>query len=266
MIFVRISHEWDKVALIGDRDIMGGLAKGLKVIEAFTAERPRLSIAEAAAVAGLDRATTRRCLLTLSETGYAAYDGKFFTLTPRVLRLGTGCLAAMPLPRIVQPVLDRLSQEIGESTSVSILDETEIVYVARAAQRRVMSISLMPGSRLPAYCTSMGRVLLAALKPDEARDILLHSSRIARTERTVTDIDGLMAILVETRKKGRAIIDQEVEIGLRSIAVPLTTARGVTVAALNVGLSAGAEPISALEARFLPALEKVKAELAQMLA
>ena len=105
-----------------ERDLMGGLMKGLKVVEAFSAERPRLSISEAAETAALDRATTRRCLLTLSEMGYAAYDGKFFTLTPRVLRLGTGCLAAMPLPRIVQPVLDRLSQEIGESTSVSILD------------------------------------------------------------------------------------------------------------------------------------------------
>lgn len=103
------------------------------MIEAFSAERPRLSISDAADIAGLDRATTRRCLLTLSELGYAAYDGKFFTVTPKVLRLGTGCLATMPLPRIVQPLLDRLSEEIGQSTSVSILDETEIVYVARAA-------------------------------------------------------------------------------------------------------------------------------------
>lgn len=251
--------------MIKERDIMGGLMKGLKVIEAFSAERPRLSITEAAEAAGLDRATTRRCLLTLSEMGYAAYDGKFFTLTPRVLRLGTGCLAAMPLPRIVQPVLDRLSQEIGESTSVSILDESEIVYVARAAQRRVMSIALMPGSRLPAYCTSMGRVLLAALDPAEARQVLQASTRTARTERTVTNLDALMAILEETRRQGYALIDQEVELGLRSIAVPLTTARGQTVAALNVGLGAGAESMSALAARYLPALRKVQAELSQVL-
>lgn len=251
---------------VTERDMMGGLAKGLKVIEAFTADRPRLSIAEAAAVSGLDRATTRRCLLTLSETGYAQYDGKFFTLTPRVLRLGTGCLAAMPLPRIVQPVLDRLSQEIGESTSVSILDETEIVYVARAAQRRVMSIALMPGSRLPAYCTSMGRVLLAALEPAEARHLLERSDLTRRTERTVTDPDRLMALLEETRKQGYAVNDQEVEIGLRSIAVPLTTARGQTVAALNVGLAAGPEEISTVRDRLLPALLKVKAELAKVLA
>lgn len=249
-----------------ERDIMGGLSKGLKVIEAFSADRPRLSITEAAATAGLDRATTRRCLLTLSETGYADYDGKFFTLTPRVLRLGTGCLAAMPLPRIVQPVLDRLSQEIGESTSVSILDETEIVYVARAAQRRVMSIALMPGSRLPAYCTSMGRVLLAALDPADARHILENSSLVARTDRTVTDPDTLVVLLEEIRRHGYALIDQEVEIGLRSIAVPLETVRGRVVAALNVGLAAGAESMSALTERLLPALQGAKAELSRVLA
>lgn len=248
-----------------ERDLMGGLMKGMKVIEAFSAERPRLSISEAAETASLDRATTRRCLLTLSEMGYAAYDGKFFTLTPRVLRLGTGCLAAMPLPRIVQPVLDRLSQEIGESTSVSILDAGEIVYVARAAQKRVMSIALMPGSRLPAYCTSMGRVLLAALPVAEARQILEAAPRPSRTALTVTDLDALIAILTETREQGYALIDQEVELGLRSIAVPLTNARGQTVAALNVGLSAGAEPVSVLAERYLPALRRVQAELAQVL-
>lgn len=252
--------------MVGERDIMGGLMKGLTVIEAFSADRPRLSIAEAATATGLDRATTRRCLLTLSEMGYAAYDGKFFTLTPRVLRLGTGCLAAMPLPRIVQPVIDKLSLEIGESTSVSILDETEIVYVARAAQRRVMSIALMPGSRLPAYCTSMGRVLLAALEPDRARHIQESAPRPKRTSRTVTDIEALMAILSDTRERGYSLIDQEVELGLRSIAVPLVTARGQTVAALNVGLAASAETMEELAERYLPALRRVKAELAQVLA
>lgn len=251
---------------VKERDMMGGLAKGLRVIEAFSAERPRLSIAEAAEVAGLDRATTRRCLLTLSELGYAAYDGKFFTVTPRVLRLGTGCLATMPLPRIVQPLIDTLSAEIGQSTSVSILDETEIVYVARAAQRRVMSIALMPGSRLPAYCTSMGRVLLAALEPGEARRVLEASTLAARTERTVTHIEALTAEIAEVRRRGHAAIDQEVETGLRSVAVPLKTMRGKTVAALNVGLAATAEPMDAVVAHYLPALERVQTELSSMLA
>lgn len=250
--------------VVQDRDLMGGLMKGLKVIEAFSAERTRLSIAEAAELAGLDRATTRRCLLTLADGGYADYDGKFFTLTPRVLRLGVGCLAAMPLPRVVQPLLDALSQEIGESTSVSILDGAEIVYVARAAQRRVMSIALMPGSRLPAYCTSMGRVLLGALEPKEARSILASHPRAARTDRTVTEVEALMAILAETRARGFAFIDQEVEIGLRSLAVPLVNARGATVAALNVGLAASGELPDALAERLLPALLAVKAEFRRL--
>lgn len=249
---------------VQERDLMGGLMKGLKVIEAFSADRARLSIAKAAELAGLDRATTRRCLLTLSEGGYADYDGKFFTLTPRVLRLGVGCLAAMPLPRVVQPLLDALSQDIGESTSVSILDGAEIVYVARAAQRRVMSIALMPGSRLPAYCTSMGRVLLAALDPSEARDVLASHPRPARTDRTVTEIDAILEILLETAARGYAFIDQEVEIGLRSLAVPLVNGRGATVAALNVGLAASGETRASVVERLLPSLLKARSEFRRL--
>jgi len=244
---------------------MGGLAKGLKVIEAFTAEHPRLSISEAAEISGYDRATTRRCLLTLAELGYCAYDGKYFTVTPRVLRLGTGCLASMPLPRIVQPWLDRLSEEIGQSTSVSILDDGEIVYVARASQRRVMSIALMPGSRLPAYCTSMGRVLLAALPPERALELLSAEPLVQRTARTQTDVGELQRILQDVKAAGYASIDQEVEVGLRSIAVPLAGARGQTLAALNVGLAATEEPMQAMVSRYLPALLRIKAELSGIL-
>ena len=252
--------------MANDRDLMSGLTKGLKVLEAFRAEQPRLSISQVADAAGLDRATTRRCLLTLAELGYAAYDGKYFTVTPKVLRLGTSCLATMPLPRIVQPVLDKLSEAIGQSTSVSILDETEIVYVARAAQRSVMSISLMPGSRLPAYCTSMGRVLLAALDREEQIAVLEKSDRRARTALTLIEIDALVEELVATRQRGYALIDQEVELGLRSIAVPVNNIRGQTVAALNVGLSASAASMEDLVERYLPALLSVQSELAGMLA
>ncbi len=251
--------------MTSERDLMGGLAKGLKVIEAFSADHPRLSISQAADIAGLDRATTRRCLLTLAELGYAAYDGKYFTVTPKVLRLGTGCLATMPLPRIVQPLLDQLSEQIGQSTSVSILDETEIVYIARAAQRRVMSIALMPGSRLPAYCTSMGRVALAALDVEERRRILTMSHLEARTPRTITDIEVLMAELEATSTRGYALIDQEVEMGLRSIAVPLKNVRRQTVAALNVGVPATAASMEELVENYLPALLGVQSELGRML-
>lgn len=247
------------------RDMMGGLAKGLSIIEAFSAERPRLSISEAADIAELDRATARRCLLTLAELGYAAYDGKFFTVTPKVLRLGTACLATMPLPRIVQPFLDQMSENIGQSTSVSILDDTEIVYVARAAQRRVMSIALMPGSRLPAYCTSMGRVLLSSLTVEDRRVLLERSAITARTPMTLTDIDALLAEIEETAARGYAMIDQEVEVGLRSLAVPLRNARGKTVAALNVGVAASAGSMQELVERYLPTLTAVQMELKGLL-
>lgn len=250
---------------ISERDRMSGLAKGLAVIETFTADRPRQSIAEVAAASGLDRATARRCLLTLTHQGYADWDGKFFTLTPRVLRLGTACLAAMPLPQLVQPVLDALSDEIGESSSVSILDGDEIVYIARAAQQKVMSIALMPGSRLPAHCTSMGRVLLAALPEEEARRRLGAAPLPARTPLTLTDPEAVMRRLAQVRADGHALNDQEIEIGLRSIAVPVLSARGKVVAALNIGVSAARATPEDLRRHFLPALLRVQDTLRRML-
>jgi len=246
---------------IAERDIMGGLAKGLAVIETFTAERPRQSISEVSVASGLDRATARRCLLTLARQGYADYDGKYFTLTPRVLRLGTGCLAAMPLPRLVQPVLDQLSEELGESTSVSTLDDTEIVYIARAARAKVMSIGLMPGSRLPAYCTSMGRVMLAALPVEDAKARLGTRPLPARTALTLTNPAQVLSELAKVRSKGFATIDQEVELGLRSIAVPLYNMHGVTVAAINCGVAAAQVGMDELIERLLPALKKAQDQM-----
>ncbi|PJE27530.1 transcriptional regulator, IclR family [Pseudooceanicola antarcticus] len=245
--------------------MIAGLAKGLRVIEGFTADHPRQSISDVAEATGLDRATARRCLLTLAELGYAAHDGKYFTLTPRVLRLGTACLATLPLAQMVQPWLDQLSEELGESSSVSVLDEGEVVYVARAAQRKVMSIALMPGSRLPAYCTSMGRVLLAALPEDQARARLAAMALEARTPLTVTDPEALMARLSVVRAQGYEVIDQEVEMGLRSIAVPLLDAHGRTIAALNLGLPVRDTPLEEIPARYLPALERLQAELKRVL-
>jgi len=171
----------------------------------------------------------------------------------------------MPLPQIVQPHLDRLSEEIGESTSVSVLDGAEIVYVARAAQRKVMSIALNPGSRLPAHCTSMGRVLLAALPEDKARALLGQGPLPARTPRTLTDPAAVMAELARIRAQGYAVNDQEVETGLHSLAVPVLDARGKVIAALNVGLAAagGAE---SLPERFLGRLLSVQQALRSLLA
>lgn len=251
--------------MLNKTDLIGSLAKGLKVIEAFRAEHPRLAITDVAEATGLDRATARRCLLTLHALGYADYDGKFFSLTPRILRLGMGALAAMPMAQLVQPWLDQLSERIGQSTSVAILDDTEIVYIARAAQRRVMSIGLLPGSRLPAHCTSLGRVLLAALPDAEARGIVERSDLSPRTPHSLTDPAEIMARIATARGTGFALIDQEVENGLRSIAVPLLGATGRVVAALNTGVAAiqsNAEDITGL---YLPELLRVQDGLRRVL-
>jgi IclR family transcriptional regulator, pca regulon regulatory protein len=246
-------------------DMLGSFAKGLSVIEAFSVERPRLSIAEAATETGLDRAAARRCLLTLAELGYADFDGKHFSLTPRILRLGTSCLATMPLPRIVQPLLDKLSDEIGQSTSVSILDTWEIVYVARAAQQRLMSINLMAGSRLPAACSSMGRVLLASLPDADVRKLLKEYPLKKRTPKSVVSAEKLMQSIRRARVDGFAIVDQEIEIGLRSIAVPLLDSRGRTVAALNVGVAAVHDTADELELLYLDKLRTVQTSLRPLL-
>lgn len=247
-------------------DFLGGFAKGLSVIEVFDASRPRLSIGQVSAATGLDRATARRCLLTLVELGYARSDGKYFELTPRVLRLGHAYLGANALPRLLQPHLDALSAEVGQSASASVLDGTEIVYIARAAQRRVMSITLMPGSRLPAWCASMGRVLLAALAEDAARAILQASEIRALTPFTRTEPAALLAELALIRGQGYAVIDQELERGLCSIAVPIADQRGRVVAALNIGAAASVVPAAEMPGLYLPAMRRVAAAIAAVLA
>ncbi len=246
-------------------DYVASLAKGLRVIECFGANRHRLSVSDVANAAGMDRATARRILLTLQAEGYAEHDGKYFTLTPRVLRLGVSVLASLPLPQIVQPWLDQLADQTGQSCSVSILDGTGIVYLARAAQKRVMSIGLMPGSRLPAHCTSMGRVLLAALPEAEARGIVERSDLSPGTPFSLTAPDEILARVAEVRALGYAVIDQEVELGLRSIAVPLLNVRNKTVAAMNTGMAATQESIEALPERYLPALLRAQAGLQRVL-
>ncbi|ANK94624.1 MULTISPECIES: IclR family transcriptional regulator domain-containing protein [Rhizobium] len=248
-----------------ESDFVSGFARGLKVIEAFGETRQRLSIAEAAKLTGLDRATVRRSLLTLAELGYADYDGKFFMLTPKILRLGHAYLQATTLPALLQPHLDHLSEQAGQSASASVLDGTEIVYIARAAQRRVMSINLTPGSRLPAYCASMGRVLLAALSETEARAVLARSELKQNTAKTKTDPEELIEEFRRVRAEGYAVIDQELEIGLCSIAVPVENDRGETIAAINIGAPAALVPAAEMKARYLKLLRETQAALRPLL-
>jgi IclR family pca regulon transcriptional regulator len=248
-----------------DGDIIHGLIRGLSVIECFDEDHDRMSITDVSQRTGLERATARRCLLTLVHLGYATYDGKFFQLTPRVLNLGHSYLAATPLPRLIQPFLEDLARATGESTSAAVLEGTDILYVARASTRRVMSINLGAGARLPAYCTSMGRTLLAALPPDEAQAILDHSEIVAYTARTKADKATITTELAVVAAQGFAVIDQELELGLCSIAVPLFNAAGQVLAAINIGAHTARAPTSRMIAHFLPLMRKVQAEVRPLL-
>jgi IclR family pca regulon transcriptional regulator len=246
-------------------DIINGLVKGLAVIACFDEEHASQSITDVSNRTGLERATARRCLLTLAHLGYATYDGKFFRLTPRVLALGHSYLAATPLPGLIQPFLEELSARINESSSAAVLDNAEILYIARASYRRVMSINLGAGAHLPAYCTSMGRILLAALPPSEARAILDRSDLVAYTHKTKADLNALTTELAVVAAQGFAVIDEELELGLCSIAIPLYNAQGNVVAALNVGAQSARASTSHMIANFLPLMRKIQTEVRPLL-
>jgi IclR family pca regulon transcriptional regulator len=245
-------------------DRMGGFAKGLSVIEAFGQSRERLTIAEVARLSGLDRASARRCLLTLVEAGYATTDDRYFELTPRILRLGHSYLAAS-LPRLMQPTLDHVADQLHESVSAAVLDGPEVVYIARASHHRLMGAGLHPGSRLPAYCTSLGRTLLASLKKEQAREILQASNRTALTDRTITKLPQLMAEIDRVRAQGYSLVDQELEHGARSIAVPIRNMSGRTVASVTVGLHVSRGSPERVENEILPALFNAQRQLAEIL-
>jgi len=238
----------------------------LLVIQAFRPKRRQLTISQLSAKTGLSRAAVRRCLYTLSQLGFAgSEDGRHFDLGPRILSLGYSYIASMPLASAAQPVLEHVSQALHESCSISTLDRTEIIYVARASVTRIMSIDLGVGSRLPAFCTSMGRVLLANLPPEELEDVLNQTPFKRYTDKTVVAVDKLRQMLRLVARNGYAIVDQELEIGLRSMAVPIQSATGRAVAALNVGTHAQRVSIQELQTRFLPRLRAAAQELSMLL-
>ena len=237
-----------------DPSFVEAFARGLSVIRAFGAGRDHMTLSEIAKVTDLPRATVRRALFTLVALGYACDDGRQFRLTPRILSLGHAYLSSTPLPGLLQPALESVSEMTRESCSASILDGTDIVYVARSATKRIMSVGLNVGSRLPAYCTSMGRVLLAA-EPVERQKILLQQSKpTALTDRTVTDPARLLTELAKVRAQGYAYVDQELEIGLRSIAVPVCNTAGAVVAAINISTQASRMDEASIHAKIREAL------------
>lgn len=254
-------------ALSGDPNFMTSLARGLAVIRAFSQQKRRLAVSQISQKTGIPRAAVRRCLYTLSQLGYVSSDdGRTFALRPKILALGHAYLSSTPLATSAQPILDHVTGVLHESCSIAILDGEDILYTARSTTtKRIMSLDLGVGSRLPAFCTSMGRVLLAGLEPGELNTYLARAKLTPFTNRTVASPSELKEVLNEVRRTGYAIVDQELEIGLRSIAVPVRDPTGKVVAAINIGTQSSRVPISEMEMKFLPRLRDAAEELGMLL-
>jgi IclR family pca regulon transcriptional regulator len=250
----------------GDPNFMTSLARGLAVIQAFSQTKRQQTISQISSKTGFSRAAVRRCLYTLAKLGFAGSDdNRHFHLRPRVLTLGHSYISSMPLAVAAQPVLEHVSHVLHESCSIATLDGPEIVYIARANVTRIMSIDLGVGSRLPAFCTSMGRILLADLPPEKLEELLAGIEFKHYTERTVANAEKLRQILRLVQRNGYSVIDQELEHGLRSMAVPIRNPTGKVVAALNVGAHAQRVTLQDLLTRFLPHLRTAAQELCMFL-
>ena len=250
----------------GDPNFMTSLARGLIVIQAFTQQTPQMTISQLSLKTGLSRAAVRRCLYTLTKLGFAgAEDGTRYGLRPRMLTLSNTYTASNALSTSAQPILERMSAAFHESFSVATLDGDDIVYIARTTVSRVMAVDLHIGSRLPAYCTSMGRVLLAYQPADQIEKYLARVVLTPHTTRTVTSVDKLAMLLRNTRRNGYALCDQELEVGLRSLAVPVFAPSGRVVATLNLSGSAPRMPVYDMQTKFLPHLRNAANELGALL-
>lgn len=240
-------------------------ARGLEVIRTFSALAPQQTLTEVAARSGLTRASARRILLTLLTLGYVESDGKRFRLTPRILDLGFAYLSSMPIWNLAEPVMEELVGQVKESCSAAVLDGTDVVYVLRVPTHKIMRNSLGIGSRLPAYCTSLGRVLLADLPDHELVQRLNASQRQALTRHTVTALDALLGKIQQVRKQGWCLVNQELEEGLISVAAPITNRAGRTIAALNISGQANRTNARTAQEKFLPALLRSARTISQRL-
>lgn len=252
--------------LSGDPNFMTSLARGLAVINAFQERKRHLTIAQISHRTEIPRAAVRRCLYTLMKLGYATSDGRTYSLLPKVLTLGHAYLSSTPLAVSAQPYLDRISEQLHEACNLATLEGEQVLYIARSAiPQRLISVDLSVGSRLPAYCTSMGRILLAALDDDSLHDYLNHADLQAKTSRTLHTPEALWECLQQVRQQGWCLVDQELEQGLRSLAVPVYDSSGHVLAAMNVSTHAGRVPASELEQRFLPIMLNASRELSSQL-
>ncbi|WP_120006534.1 IclR family transcriptional regulator domain-containing protein [Nesterenkonia muleiensis] len=255
----------EKSGALGRNEYVRSLATGLDVLETFTPAEPRQTLAEVARKAGVSRATARRMLLTLVERGYAYFDGRVFELTPRVLGLGHGYWSGRSWHELLQPSLRDLSSRLNESCSAGVLTSDDVMYVSRVHTHRIMRIDLGLGTRLPAFATSMGRVLLANLSEDELLARLKQMERPAFTSHTVTQPEELACAVRAVKDEDVALVDQELELGLRSAAVPVRDAHGRTVLAINTSMSAGTESVQDTRQRVFPALKECAGHVETMI-
>ena len=255
----------EEIDALTDPSFMTSLARGLAVVRAFSDSRRPLTIAQISQKTGIPRAAVRRCLYTLKQLGYVDAELNNFSLRPKVLTLGYSYLSSTPLTVSAQPCLNNITRQLNESCSLAVLDDTEILYVSRSAAGRVMSVALNTGSRLPAYCTSLGRVMLAHLPEPALEEYFAKVKLRAMTEKTIVSQQRLREILDDIRQAGFAVIDEELEVGLRSIAVPVRGASGTVLAALNVGAQASRVSRRQMEEEFLPVLLRGAQELQVLL-
>lgn len=230
------------------------VARALSVMRSFNAERPSQSLADVARATGLDRATARRLLLTLADLGYVRAEAREFQLTPRVLELGYAYLSGLSLPEIAVPHLRKLAGDLNETAALAVLDGDEIVYVALIPSSRVATVRINIGTRFEAYPTSMGRVLLAGLPEQRLEDYLARLHLESKTDRTVRSVDALRAEINRTREQGWALVDAELEAGLRGAAAPVRDRAGAVIAAANVSVHAGRMTPQEVEREYVPAI------------
>ncbi len=246
-------------------EFLEALARGLRVIEAFNQDRKQLTLSDIAKLVDLPRASVRRTLHTLVQLGYAEMDDRMFRLKPRVLNLARAYLQSNAVTDIVQPALERLSEQTGESCSAAVLDGEDVTMIAHASPQRVLPVSAQIGFRLPASATALGRVLLAALDDRALQTFLARLRPEQITKFTVTDKAQLRKAILDVRKSGFALADQEVEIGFRSIAIPLKKRDGRIIAALNIGVHSERTPLKAMHGHYFQSLKTVADELHQQL-
>lgn len=246
-------------------EFVQSLERGLAVIQAFGPDQSEMTISEVAAATGTTRATARRFLLTLEQLGHIRSDGRKFSLTPHVLGLGYAYLSSLNWWKIAQTAMEDVVQELQESCSAAVLDGKDVIYVARVSATRIMSINLSIGTRLPAHVTSLGRVLLSHQPPGVLDKYLADIVPHKFTERTKTEPDDLREAIETARMKGYALVDQELETGLRSLAVPIYDRNGRILAALNIGTHAARTRLDEMTGRFLPVLHDASRKItAQM--